>query len=227
MKVRKTLLNTGQPSATTPKKQISSELNDYLENYTNDNFRHNGQDKYETKGSGLLDHQNFFRFETSPDDYVSNIYNDMELIEEIKYMLNDYNSYDILESFEKLIEEDKINFGTHNDSSLGFLAYNRDDVENSEIFITTDRSLLGVVTTVVHEITHYTDLNGIANQTVQNTTGYDLDVNAFSRSYQFLKDKSFIDDKPYQDLSRLEKNIYELAYEVKNSKKENISQKNI
>lgn len=196
---------------------LSYEIKSYLENYSQENFSHHkGYEENSNKPTKLLDHQALFNFGTDEEEYVSRLYTDeKELIDGVKDMLSNKTTYDLIDIFDRLIQEDKLRFGTHDENSSGFISFDSNDVKNSDIFITTDQSLLGVATTVVHELTHYKDLNNIALQSVQNISGYDLEVNAFGKAYSFLKNNYHLEDSSYKSLSKLAKDVYKSAYSVK------------
>jgi hypothetical protein len=144
------------------KKTLSLNEIDYLKNYNSDNLKHSSHEIQEDdKPTKLLDHQSIFSFDTNEENYVSNLYEDTAtLMNELENMIFNLPSTNHLkENYEELKSNDAISFGTHNQSSYGFIGYYQNDIQNTEIFITTDRSIVGVATTLVHELQHHYDLN--------------------------------------------------------------------
>jgi len=136
------------------------------------------------------------------------------LVSKIKEMMNCKSTYDLLDIFEMLLNADKIIYGSNSDESLGFISYDNEDIVDSDIFITTNQPFLGVVTTTIHELTHYKDLNNTALRYIQSINSFDMEINAYAKEYEFLEENNYLDDV---SISSSQKIIYENAYKLKNN----------
>ena len=208
------------------KKPLSLKEIDYLKNFNSDNFKHSGYEVQEDdEPTKLLDHQSIFSFDTNEENYVSNLFEDTTtLMNELEDMIFNLPSTNHLkENYEELKSNDMISFGTHDESSYGFIEYNQNDIQNTEIFITTDQSIVGVATTLVHELQHHYDLNRVSKQQNQQIDTFTLELNAFAKEYQFLYDSNYIYDESYISLDNLAKDIYINANDFK---EQNITEPN-
>lgn len=209
---------------TTSSKSLSKELKSYLDNYSRENFTHSNPQEQQSKHSNLLNHQDLFRFEINEDEYVSKVYlDDQEVKQTVRNMLMSNSTNDLLSTYDLLVDDGRLTFGIHQEDSAGDISFDRDNIQNCEIFITTDQPILGVVTTVIHELTHFNDLNKISQQSLQSTNSYELEVNAFSKEYEYLLENNYTLDTSFISLSNLEKDIYQNAYTLKNEN--NLSKK--
>ncbi len=200
------------------KRALSLETLDYLKNYDSDNFKYINQEmQKDDEPAKLLDHQSIFSFNSNEKDYVSILYEDTDsLMSELEDMIFASSStYHLRDSYKKLKSKEMINFGTHNENSYGFISYNKNDVQDSEIFITTNQSIVGVATTLVHELQHHHDLNRVSKQQNQQIDTFTLELNAFAKEYQFLNNTNYIYDESYTSLGKLAKDIYINAKEFK------------
>ncbi|MCK5293602.1 MAG: hypothetical protein KAJ49_03040 [Arcobacteraceae bacterium] len=189
-------------------KPIDSDVKEYLDNYENKSFEKQIK-KEESNEVKLLNHQKIFSYKNIDDDSLVLNLSDDELLYKLENMLlNDMSTSHLKESFDELIKSNSISFGTHNKNSVGYVSYNKNDINNANIFISTEQSILGIATTLVHELQHHYDLNNTATQSNQSIDNYTLEVNAFAKEYEFLKNNYHLEDESYISLPKIAKDIY-------------------
>jgi hypothetical protein len=210
------LLYTGNvvtPSSTT-KKVIGKQDSEYLD-YNQENFRQNDQNK-ENKKHTLINHQKFFLY-TQNQDEIDNeeetFQTEEQLVSKIKEMLSTSETLDIYNGFEELYNTERIKFSS-SDESLNNDTLDVNNIQNNDIVISKDQSLLGIVTTVIHEIKHYKDVNDKALNINQSTNSFDLEVRAFAKEYEYILQNNYINDKSFQSLPEKVKDIYTTAYDI-------------
>jgi hypothetical protein len=166
----------------------------------------------------LKDHSRFFLFDFDESEYVSNLYPDQnEIFKQVEDMLFTKNTKHLEKHYYELKNSSRLSFGTHNINSLGFVMFNEFDISDAEIFIVTEQSIVGLVATLVHELQHYYDLKCLAKKRLGTTT-YNLEVSAFSKEYDLLKDVNFLASDDYKKLSALTRDMFELSNFIANSK---------
>jgi len=218
MRVSSVSNNSSISNLSNIKKPLSLETMDYLDNYSQENFKHTNLEIIkDDKSNKLLDHQAVFSFDTKEEEYVSNLYEDTKtLMNELENMIfNHASTYHLKEGYEKLKSDDSIQFGIHNDDSYGFISYLSNNVSKSDIFITTDQSVVGVATTLVHELQHHYDLNKVAKEQKQSIDTFSLELNAFAKEFEFLNDGHYIYDESYISLPQIAKDVYVQSNEMK------------